>query len=63
MQVPHPCVNKCQPNDKICSGCGRNEAERRDWNSYSDEKKLLIIERIKRNRNNDQTIRNTTESP
>jgi len=41
------CVNKCQPNEKICGGCGRTEKERLEWNSYSDERKREIIKRLK----------------
>mgnify|MGYP001168100814 FL=1 len=41
-----PCVGTCsvtQFGTRICKGCGRTEEEIRDWNSYSDTKKKLIV--------------------
>lgn len=40
-----PCVGVCTATslgDKICKGCLRTEEEVRDWNTYSDEKKIEI---------------------
>ena len=41
-----PCVGTCsvtQFGTPICRGCGSTEEEIRDWNSYSDTKKKLIV--------------------
>ena len=41
-----PCVGICsvtQFGTVVCRGCCRTEEEIRDWNSYSDTKKKLIV--------------------
>jgi len=46
-----PCVGICSATalgDPICRGCGRTAEEVRDWNTYSDERKREIMQRLER---------------
>lgn len=46
-----PCVGICSTTnlgDEICLGCGRTAQEVIDWNTYSDQQKILINQRLKR---------------
>lgn len=45
-----PCVGRCSHcvGDYICRGCGRSVDEVRDWNTYSDERKRAIMDRLAR---------------
>jgi predicted Fe-S protein YdhL (DUF1289 family) len=50
-----PCVGICSTTnvgDEICMGCGRTAQEVIDWNTYSDQQKILINKRLK----NDSTL-------
>jgi hypothetical protein len=41
-----PCIGTCsvtQWGTVVCKGCGRTAEEIRDWNSYDDIKKKLIV--------------------
>lgn len=51
-----PCVGRCSHNvgDYVCKGCGRTVEEVRDWNTYPDDLKRAIIERLRR-RNESQS--------
>ena len=40
------CKDKCQPNEKVCAGCGRNEEQRLNWYQYSKEEKKKIIKLV-----------------
>ncbi|WP_420826724.1 DUF1289 domain-containing protein [Azomonas macrocytogenes] len=40
----HPCVNRCTPSSKACKGCLRTATEIRDWDTYTVEEKLKILE-------------------
>ena len=39
-----PCIGRCTltTGDTVCRGCGRTEEEFRDWNTYSDAKKIEV---------------------
>lgn len=39
-----PCVGQCTltTGDKVCKGCGRTEAEFRDWNTFTTEQKIFV---------------------
>lgn len=43
-----PCVGRCSHcvGDYICRGCGRTVEQVRDWNTYSDEEKLRVMEEL-----------------
>lgn len=43
----NPCVNRCQPNELICKGCGRNEEQRREWARYYDDFKRDTMRKIR----------------
>jgi hypothetical protein len=45
-----PCVGRCSHcvGDEICRGCGRSVEEVRDWNTYTDDQKRSIMERLAR---------------
>lgn len=43
----NPCVNLCQPNMPICGGCKRNDEHRLNWGLYSDNKRRLIMRKIR----------------
>ena len=50
-----PCSGMCTATalgDPICRGCGRTAEEVRDWNQYTDERKLEIMARLARMRGN-----------
>lgn len=52
---PGTCVNVCNGwmrNDGICTGCGRNMEQVRDWNSYSAERKREEQQKIIASSNN-----------
>lgn len=52
-RVRTPCVGICSATsfgDEVCRGCGRRDYEVRDWNTYSEDKKREIVERLKRTR-------------
>jgi|TARA_A100001015_G_scaffold319334_1_gene441891 predicted Fe-S protein YdhL (DUF1289 family) len=41
-----PCIGTCsvtQWGDTTCKGCGRTDQEIREWNTYSDNQKKLIV--------------------
>ena len=41
-----PCVGTCsvtQWGTAVCKGCGRTADQIRDWNSYTDTQKKLIV--------------------
>lgn len=48
--VKTPCVGICSTvfGDEVCRGCKRFVHEVIDWNSYTDEQKLLIKERLEK---------------
>jgi len=40
-----PCIGVCQLNSNyICTGCGRNIDEIKNWKDFSDEEKIKINE-------------------
>lgn len=44
-----PCVGICSATalgDAICLGCGRSFQEVIEWNSYTDEQKIAINQRL-----------------
>lgn len=44
-----PCIGVCSATalgDEICIGCGRTFQEVIDWNTYSDEQKIAINQRL-----------------
>lgn len=44
-----PCVGICSTTnvgDDICIGCGRTALEVIEWNSYPDQKKIAINQRL-----------------
>lgn len=46
-----PCVGVCTATslgDAICKGCLRTAEEVRDWNTYSDEKKIEINHKLRK---------------
>lgn len=47
-RVPTPCIGVCSTGigDEVCRGCKRYAHEVIRWNSYSDEQKLLIDQRL-----------------
>ncbi|MFA7287133.1 MAG: DUF1289 domain-containing protein [Patescibacteria group bacterium] len=44
-----PCIGKCSHNvgDDLCKGCKRTIEEVCDWNRYSPDKKIQIMEELK----------------
>lgn len=48
--VPTPCVGVCSTGigDTVCRGCKRYAHEVIQWNGYSDEEKLRVMERLDR---------------
>jgi predicted Fe-S protein YdhL (DUF1289 family) len=52
-----PCRGVCSATsqgDAICRGCGRTAEEVRDWNTYSDEQKIAIKERLRKEKNHEE---------
>lgn len=50
-EVPSPCRGVCEnlPNQDACRGCFRTREERRNWNTFSDDMKVKILnETVKR---------------
>jgi uncharacterized protein len=47
-KVETPCVGICSTiyGDNICRGCFRSMQEVVDWNAYTPEQKLIILERL-----------------
>jgi hypothetical protein len=47
-QVPSPCNNVCQldPDTGYCRGCLRTIEEIAGWLDYSNEEKLVVLERL-----------------
>lgn len=44
-----PCIGICSATalgDEICRGCGRTFQEVIDWNTYSDDQKIAINQRL-----------------
>jgi len=49
-----PCKSTCSASsvgDNVCIGCGRTSIEVIEWNSYTQEKRIEINERIKKPQN------------
>jgi hypothetical protein len=45
-----PCIGICSTTnlgDDVCIGCGRTAIEVIEWNTYSDQKKIAINQRLK----------------
>lgn len=44
-----PCIGRCSTSlgDDICKGCKRTAQEVIEWNGYTREQKVVIIERIR----------------
>lgn len=51
--VKSPCVNRCSADHPsgICPGCKRTLAEVRDWNQYTNQQKLKVLEKINERQN------------
>lgn len=51
--IKSPCKKICKlvrrkdQVEKFCLGCGRTQAEIRDWLVYSDTEKQAVIDRLK----------------
>lgn len=44
-----PCIGICSSTnlgDDVCVGCGRTAQEVIEWNTYTDEKKISINQRL-----------------
>lgn len=54
--VPSPCVRLCKidPSTGLCIGCKRTLEEIKEWIVYSDEEKLRVLEKIRKNRKTQQ---------
>ena len=50
----NPCVNNCNVSSKtgFCIGCGLTIKEIMEWDNYSIEEKLLIMDKIKERNEN-----------
>lgn len=48
MATKHPCIGRCSTSlgDDVCKGCHRTAQEVIEWNGYTREQKIVIIERI-----------------
>jgi predicted Fe-S protein YdhL (DUF1289 family) len=46
VDVASPCIKICKyrPNDNVCVGCGRTDAEITDWMFLSNAEKQQVIE-------------------
>lgn len=44
-----PCVGRCSTSygGDFCRGCGRSVEQIRDWNTYTDDQKLEIMDQLK----------------
>jgi predicted Fe-S protein YdhL (DUF1289 family) len=44
-----PCVNRCRidPINECCTGCNRSLNEIKNWISYSEAKRLEIMQQLK----------------
>lgn len=43
-----PCRRVCKLDDQqICIGCGRTWTEIKEWNTYSDEQRQNVIDKLK----------------
>ena len=49
MKIKSPCMEKCQldVHGKFCLGCFRYLDEISDWQTFSEEKKRNILDKIK----------------
>lgn len=49
-EVRHPCIGRCSTSlgDDICKGCHRTAQEIIEWNGYTNEQKIVIIDRLDR---------------
>lgn len=48
-ETDSPCVGICSTSncgDDICIGCGRTAMEVIEWNTYTDEQKIAINQRL-----------------
>ena len=57
-EIPSPCINVCEANDKgYCKGCYRNRDERFYWQKLSNGQKREVLRacRIRRNRDLNKT--------
>ncbi len=44
--ISSPCVSICEVEHGRCIGCGRSETEISEWRSYTEEKRLVIMDRL-----------------
>jgi predicted Fe-S protein YdhL (DUF1289 family) len=52
-----PCRGVCTATalgDPVCKGCGRTQEEVDNWNTYSDEQKIAIKERLRKEKNHEE---------
>ena len=48
MEAKNPCIRRCEYNDdNLCVVCLRTKKEIFEWGDYTDEQKIVILERIK----------------
>ena len=47
--IESPCVKICKLIESVCIGCGRTQDEIRDWVIMTDEKRQIIMTRLKNN--------------
>jgi predicted Fe-S protein YdhL (DUF1289 family) len=46
-KIISPCVSVCRINtDNICEGCRRTIKEIREWSTYSDKRRGIILKRL-----------------
>lgn len=49
MTVPSPCQNICILDDEqVCIGCRRTMEEVANWGKYTDNEKIIILDRLKK---------------
>ena len=53
--IDSPCIDICKidPKGKFCVGCGRALDEIKNWPSYTEEKKKMVLKQLKARNNID----------
>lgn len=50
-EVKNPCINICRTDSNgICLGCKRSLNEIGDWSSYTNDQKMLVLEKSSQRR-------------
>lgn len=46
-KISSPCVQVCRLQEGVCTGCGRTKNQIKEWTSYTEFKRIKIMETLR----------------